>query len=142
MSASVATSTMNEMKSFRSPKTVIGRLVARRTVRGAILWALVLGGYVASKSIGLVAVYPTTAARLKIAQSYGNNIGIEFLLGSARHVTSAVSSIAAWNTMGLLVIVGSIWGLLPVSYTHLDVYKRQLLGLQLILKPFSYVGLK
>src|SRR5665213_2186645 len=112
MSNSIAVSQEMAMKHFWSPKTVIGRLVTRHTIRGAILWALVFSGYFASKSIGLVDVYPTTAARLKIAQSYGNNIGIEFLIGSARHVTAAAGSIAAWNTIGIMVIVGSIWGLL------------------------------
>lgn len=101
-----------EMNTFRLPKIVFGGFIAKRTLRGALLWAVVFGGYFASKSLGLASIYPTAAERLKIAHSYGTNIGIEFIIGSAKHVTSTAASIGAWNTLGIMVITGSIWGLL------------------------------
>jgi ABC-2 type transport system permease protein len=99
------------MKQFRSPQTVISRFVARRTFRSAALWALVFGAFFASKAIGLVNTYPTDAARQKVAILFSNNIGIEVLLGPLRR-TSSVGSIVTWNTLGAMVIIGSIWMML------------------------------
>jgi len=99
------------IKSFRSPKTVIGQFVARHTMRGAVLWAAVFGGYVASKAIGFVDLYPTTADRLKIAHSFGSNVGVELLLGRAPRVATT-AAYAAWNTGNIMVVIGSIWALL------------------------------
>jgi ABC-2 type transport system permease protein len=99
------------MKQYRSPKTVIARFVARRTGRGAVLWALVFGVYLASKAIGFVDLYPTAAARQKIAETFSSNVGIELLLGKAPHAATT-AAYAAWNTGGIMVIIGAIWALL------------------------------
>ena len=99
------------MKRFRSPQTVIGRFVARRTVRAAALWALVFGGYVASKAIGFADLYPTAAARQKIAETFSSNVGIELILGRAPHDAST-AAYAAWNTGNVMVVIGAIWAFL------------------------------
>ncbi|HUD10662.1 MAG TPA: hypothetical protein VMR28_03260 [Candidatus Saccharimonadales bacterium] len=102
------------MKQFSWPRTVISRFTIRRTLRSGILWALVFGGYVAAKGIGYVDAYTTPALRLKVAEAFTKNSGIEVILGSAKHVTE-VSGYIAWNTGGIMVIVGSIWALLLVT---------------------------
>ncbi len=99
---------------YRSPKTVIGRFVARRTVQGAVLWGLVFGLYVASKAIGFVDLYPTAIARQKIAETFSNNIGIELLLGKAPQ-NSSTAAYVAWNTAVVMVVIGSIWALLMAA---------------------------
>lgn len=114
MSGSELSPTNIQLHTYRSPKTVIGRFVARRTLRGAILWALVFGIYVASKAIGFVDLYPTAAARQKIAETFGNNIGIELLIGKAPQSASTAAYVA-WNTAILIVVIGSIWGLLVAT---------------------------
>jgi ABC-2 type transport system permease protein len=110
MSQALATPGIN-LRSYHLPKTVIGRFVARRTIRGAVLWGLVFGVYVASKAIGFVDLYPTAAARQKIAESFSNNLGIELLIGRAPH-SATTAAYVAWNTASLMVIIGSIWALL------------------------------
>ena len=111
MSSSVAAAPATTMRHFRSPRTVIGRFVARRTVRSAVLWAIVFGVYVASKAIGFVDLYPTAAARQKIAESFSSNVGIELLLGRAPHAATT-AAYAAWNTGNIMVTIGAIWALL------------------------------
>jgi ABC-2 type transport system permease protein len=103
-------------KQFRSPQTAISRFVARRTMRSAALWALVFGAFVASKAIGLVDAYPTEAARQQVVAAYSNNIGIEILLGPLKQ-TAAIGSIVTWNTLGAMVMIGSIWALLLATKT-------------------------
>lgn len=99
------------MKRFLSPKTVIARFAARRSMPAAIAWALVFGLYLASKAIGFVDSYPTLAARQKIAESFSNNIGIELLLGRAPQ-NASTGAYVAWNTLGVMVMIGGIWALL------------------------------
>jgi ABC-2 type transport system permease protein len=99
------------MKRFHSPKTVIARFVARRSLRGAIAWAVVFGIYLASKAIGFVDSYPTAAARQKVVESFSSNIGIELLLGRAPQSVST-GAYVTWATLGIMVIIGSIWALL------------------------------
>ena len=45
----VATAPRITFKQFHSPGTAIGRFVARRTMRSAVLWAMGFGVFVASK---------------------------------------------------------------------------------------------
>lgn len=104
------------MQRFRSPETVIARFVARRTMRGAALWALAFGVIVASKSIGYASAYPTLASRLKVAASFSQNIGLKTILGVPRHI-EIVASGAAWNTMGAMALIGSIWAFLLATRT-------------------------
>ncbi len=96
---------------FRWPKSVVGRFVTRRTLRSAAVWALVFGLYAASKAIGYAQAYPTYAERVKLAVTYGHNIGMEALLGTPRHLENIAAS-TAWNTGSVMVMVGSIWALL------------------------------
>jgi ABC-2 type transport system permease protein len=96
---------------FSSQGTVIGRFVARRTLRSAILWAFIFGIYVASKAIGFVDLYPTALARQKIVETFSNNIGIELLLGKAPQ-TATTAAYVAWNTVTIMVVIGAIWMLL------------------------------
>lgn len=104
------------LKYFRSPQTVIGRFVARRTARTAAFWALVFGGYVAGKASGYASLYPTHAELAKFAATFGNNVGISALLGAPPHIIS-VAGLTAWNTLSVMVIIGSIWGFLTATRT-------------------------
>ncbi len=104
------------MKRSRSPQTVISRFVARRTMRGAALWALVFGGFVASKAIGFVDTYHTEAARQQVVATFSNNIGIEILLGPIKR-SASVGSVVTWNTLGAMVMIGAVWALLLATKT-------------------------
>jgi ABC-2 type transport system permease protein len=99
------------MERYRSPETVIGRFVARRTVRSAAFVALIFGAYVASKAITYANAFPTVKSRLAIATSFSNNIGLKALLGAPRQLET-VSGYAAWNTFIVMVMIGAIWAYL------------------------------
>ncbi len=100
-----------KLTQFRSPGTVVGRFVARRTLRSATVWGYIFGAYTASKTIGYAKAYPTMASRLQIAHNFGSNLGLTALLGQP-HNLETIPGYAAWNTLSVLTIVGSIWGLL------------------------------
>ena len=112
MSAEVsATVPKSSVKYFRSPQTVIGRFVAKRTIYSAVLWALVFGAYVASKASGYANLYPTLQDRLKFLASFSSNIGINAILGLPHNVET-VAGFTAWNCLMILTIIGSIWAFL------------------------------
>jgi polyether ionophore transport system permease protein len=104
------------LKRFRSPQTVIGRFVARRTVRGAAFLALVFGVFVAAKSIGYAVAYPTAAGRIGLTSSLSNNIGFSALFGRP-HAIATVAGFTVWNTLNGMMIIGSIWAFLLATKT-------------------------
>jgi ABC-2 type transport system permease protein len=115
MSANTAVATA-PFRYFRSPQTVIGRFVARRTIRSAAFLALAFGAYVASKAAGYAAAYPTAASRAKVAASLGNNIGLRVFFGAPNHI-STVTGATAWNTGGVMVLIVAIWAFLLATKT-------------------------
>lgn len=104
------------MKRFKSPQTVISRFVARKTVRTAAIWAFVFGIYVVSKADGFAVAYPTASSRAKVIASFANNTGIKAILGAPPN-TSSVGALSAWNTTGVMIIIGAIWALLASTRT-------------------------
>lgn len=96
---------------FRSPRTVVARFVAKRTRKAAILGGVLFAFYAASKVIGFVEAYKTAAAREAFAKSFGNNTGMNALLGTA-HDVGSIPGYTNWNVMGVVVIIGGVWGLM------------------------------
>lgn len=100
-----------QFKYFRSPGTVVARFVAQRTRKAAVLGGVLFAFYAASKVIGFVEAYKTAAAREAFAKSFGNNTGMNALLGTA-HDIGSIPGYTNWNVMGIVVIIGGIWGLM------------------------------
>ena len=98
-------------ESTRWPVPVVTGLLARRSARSALLWGYVFGIYVVSSALGYASVYKTIADRRRLAHSFGTNIGIQALIGPARHIDT-VAGFTAWRTVGVLSLVGAVWGLL------------------------------
>lgn len=113
MSTPSATQEIN-LHQYRWPKIIIARFVARHTVRGALMWAAIFGAYVASKAIGFVKLYPTEAARQKIAATFSNNLGIQLLIGQAPR-DSTTAAYVAWNCANIIVVFGAIWAFLTAT---------------------------
>lgn len=99
-----------QFTSFRSPQTVVARFVARRTLKQVLLLGVIFGFYAASKVIGFVEAYKSAAAREAFAKSFGNNTGMNALLG-VPHNIGTIPGYTNWNVMGIVVLIGSIWGL-------------------------------
>lgn len=116
MSADLIASHQSTLTRFRGSSTLIGRFVLRRNLRSAVLWAAAFGVLVAAKAAGYVTAYPTARGRLQLQNSFGNNVGLKALLGVPRGLAT-VSGFTVWNTLGVMVIVGSVWGFLLATRT-------------------------
>ena len=95
----------------RYPGTVLARQVARRAVRSGALWGLIFGFFIFVQTHAYTSTYKTQAARDQLARAYGSNTAMNALLGSERAVNT-VAGFASWRFIGILGILGSIWGLL------------------------------
>jgi ABC-2 type transport system permease protein len=95
----------------RFPGAVLARQVARRAVRSGAAWGLVFGLFIVVQTHAYTSTYKTQAARDLLARSYGSNVAMNALLGSERAVNT-VAGFASWRFVGILSVLGSIWGLL------------------------------
>lgn len=96
------------------PHLVILGLLSKRLGRSGALWGYVFGAYALSSLYGYAATYKTQAARDQLAHSFGANLGINALIGPAR-VINTVPGFVAWRALGVLSIVGAVWGLLTAT---------------------------
>jgi len=95
----------------RWPAAVIAWQTARKAVRSGALWGYVFGAYVATSAFGYAVTYKTPAAREKFAATFGSNVAINALIGPARQLQT-VAGFTVWRCLGVLSIVGAVWGLL------------------------------
>jgi ABC-2 type transport system permease protein len=95
----------------RNPGLVVAGRVSRRAARSGALWGLVFGLFVVVQTLGYVSDYKTQAARDQLARAFGTNAGLNALLGQA-HDINTVAGWASWRFVGIVTILGSIWGLL------------------------------
>ncbi|MGZ4560339.1 MAG: hypothetical protein ACXVXJ_05090, partial [Mycobacteriaceae bacterium] len=95
----------------RAPGTVIARLTVRKATRSGVLWGCVFGLYVAASALGYASSYESAAQRNQLAQVFGSNAGINAVMGPA-HQIQTVAGFTAWRSVGVLSLVGAVWGLL------------------------------
>jgi ABC-2 type transport system permease protein len=98
----------------RHPGTVLASQVARRAARSGALWGLVFGLFIFVQTHSYISTYKTQAARDQLARAYGSNTAMNALLGSERAVNT-VAGFADWRFVGILSVLGSIWGLLTAT---------------------------
>jgi polyether ionophore transport system permease protein len=95
----------------RHPGAVIAVQVGRRAARSGGGWGLVFGCFVLAQTLAYTSAYRTGAERDQMAAAFGTNTGLIALLGPA-HAIDTVAGFAAWRELGILSILGGIWGLL------------------------------
>jgi ABC-2 type transport system permease protein len=88
--------------------------VGRKAVRSGAGWGLVFGFYVVLQTMAYVSAYKTQAARDDLAEAFGTNVGINALVGPARAINT-VAGYASWRALGVLSLIGGIWGLLTAT---------------------------
>ena len=98
----------------RYPGSVLARQVARRAARSGALWGLIFGFFIIVQTHSYTSTYKTQAARNQLARAYGSNTAMNALLGSERAVNT-VAGFADWRFVGILSLLGSIWGLLTAT---------------------------
>jgi ABC-2 type transport system permease protein len=99
------------MPAGRHPRTVVVAQVGRKAVRSGALWGCVFALYVAVQILAYTSAYPTLADRDQLASAYGTNVGLSAVIGKA-HAINTVTGYASWRVLGLLTILGAVWGLL------------------------------
>jgi ABC-2 type transport system permease protein len=115
-SSRVAAVGTKNLKYFRSPGTVVGRFVSRRSLKGALLWGVIFSFYVSAKTLTYVQAYSTQISRQHLASSLGSNVGIETLLGVAHHIDS-VAGYMVWNALCIIAAAGAIWAIMIATKT-------------------------
>jgi ABC-2 type transport system permease protein len=79
--------------------------------RGALVWGLVFAVVIVSSALGYRSAYTTAADRLALTHTLGTNGAIQALFGRA-HRLDTVGGFTAWRSLGLLTLVGPVWGIL------------------------------
>ena len=98
----------------RYPGAALARQVACRAARSGALWGLVFGFFIVVQTHAYTSTYTTQAARDQLLRAYGSNVALNALLGSERAVNT-VAGFASWRFVGILSVLGSIWGLLTAT---------------------------
>jgi ABC-2 type transport system permease protein len=80
-------------------------------MRSGLLWGYVFGIFVASSAWGYRSAYRTPAQRAALAVTFGSNAGVNAIVGTA-HQIQTVAGFTAWRSLGVLGVVGAVWGLL------------------------------
>src|ERR1700677_420574 len=109
-----ATRPRNLQRAGRYPGTVVAVQVGRRAARSGLLWGLIFAVYVAAQTLAYTSAYQTQAARDQLTKTFGTNIGLNALIGPA-HAINTVAGYAAWRVLGILSVLGAIWGLLTAT---------------------------
>lgn len=94
----------------RRPELVPTRVVARRMVRGALIWGAVFGLVTWVEVSSFAKEYPTLADRARAAATYGSNIGLQAIFGPVHHI----GTVAGYTAFHMIVagLLGAVWGLL------------------------------
>ncbi len=98
------------LERYRSPGTVIARFVSHGIRGNAAILGCVFAAYAGSTIYGFIRMYNTPSMRQSWARTFGNNAGLRALFGVA-HRIDTVRGFTAWRTLGILIVVGAVWGL-------------------------------
>src|SRR6266566_2314065 len=99
------------VRTGRYPGLVSVRVTARRAMRGALIWGAVFGLMVWVLVSQFSKEYPTAAARARLTQTMGSDVGLQAIFGPAHHLAT-VAGYTAYHAIGVLGIIGAVWGLL------------------------------
>lgn len=95
----------------RFPGMVPAGVVARRAMRGAVIWGAVFGLVVWLTVREFGSSYPTAADRARLVETMGSDVGWRALFGPAHHLDT-VAGYTAYHVVGVFGIIGAVWGLL------------------------------
>ena len=93
------------------PGSIVIRVLSRRTVRSGLIWGLVFGATAMSSIVQFTTAYATAESRADIARTIGGNGALQAIFGSGRSLET-IPGWVAWRSVGIVVILGSVWGLL------------------------------
>ncbi|MFD8303248.1 hypothetical protein ACFV29_12995 [Streptomyces sp. NPDC059690] len=97
----------------RAARTV-AVLTARHAARSAAVWGALFGVLIMNEALSWRKNFPTASSREEFAHTLGANNGLSAIIGPARQVDT-IGGFVAWRVFGLLIIIGTIWGLLTAT---------------------------
>lgn len=95
----------------RFPGLAPAGVIARQALRGALIWGAVFGGITWAEVSQFGKEYPTAADRARLVQDMGSNVGLQAIFGPSPRIDT-VAGYAATHAIGVLGIIGAVWGLL------------------------------
>lgn len=98
----------------RRAATAVVLTVAKRAARSGAIWGVLFGALILNEALTYHSSFPTVASREQFAQTFGTNAGLAAVIGPG-HRLGTVQGFVAWRMFGLMIIVGSIWGLLTAT---------------------------
>ncbi|MFN8233169.1 MAG: hypothetical protein U0V56_06775 [Actinomycetota bacterium] len=84
----------------RHPGLIPARVVARRVLRGALIWGAVFGFVTWVEVSSFAKEYPTLADRARAAVTYGSNIGLQAIFGPVHHIGTVAGYTAFHDRCG------------------------------------------
>lgn len=103
--------TSQRVSIVRFPGLAPAGRVARQTLRGALIWGVVLAFFWWLLVNDFTTNYPTPADLERLVRETQANIGMQALFGPPHHLDT-VAGYAAWHGTGFLGIITAVWGLL------------------------------
>lgn len=93
------------------PGLVPASRTGRLAIRGAVMWGVVFGLFWWLLVNDYSTNYPAAADRARLVAETNANIGMQAMFGPVHHLDT-VAGYAAWHGVGVLAVIGGIWGLL------------------------------
>ncbi len=87
---------------------------AKRAARQGLLWGLVFGATIASSASAYAGLFPTQAARERMAATFEGNAAWSALFGPLVRLDT-VAGYTYYKTAMTVIIIGAIWGLLVAT---------------------------
>lgn len=98
----------------RFPALMPVRIVARRTIPGALLWSAVFALITWSEATQFAKEYPTAADRARLVATMGSDVGFKAIFGPGRQIDTVAGYVSS-HLVGVLSIIGAVWGLLTAT---------------------------
>jgi ABC-2 type transport system permease protein len=109
-----ASAPLQLLRTARAPGLVVAGVIGRGAARSGALWGVVFGLFMLVQTRTYTSQYSTPAARLELMRAYETNLGVNALVGPIRDIDT-VSGWATWRFIGVLAVLGSLWGLLTAT---------------------------
>jgi len=93
---------------------VITKFIFRRSISSTLLWGIIFGVAILSSAVGFISAFPTAQDKAQLAAGFGSNAGLKAVLGNP-HALATVAGFTEWRALGLITIIGALWGMMLVT---------------------------
>src|ERR1700680_3706974 len=105
---------MNATGAPTRTESAIARRAFTQLWVGAVAWAVIFGGTVASSALSYVSSFPTASSRHQLALTTAGNTGVAVLLGPVSSIDT-VGGYTVYKCFVFLTTIGAIWAVLAAT---------------------------